>query len=100
MGSGQRRNLYLVVKEALHNVIRHSGATTAELAVSWNGSVLELRIRDNGKGFDQGSLSGIGNGMTTMSSRVESAGGVFRISSEPGKGTTITVSVTVGSHPD
>jgi signal transduction histidine kinase len=93
MTSEQRRNLFLVVKEALHNVVRHSGATGVTMTITWVNGMLDFRIEDNGKGFDPEAVSLSGNGMTTMRKRIGAIGGDYSIASEPGKGTRIGFSV-------
>lgn len=97
MSSEQRRNLYLVVKEAIHNIVKHSDATSAGVHVFWSDSCLGISITDNGKGFDVGALSNAGNGMTTMRRRVESLNGKFGIISGPGEGTRVSISVMLGA---
>ena len=47
----QRRNLFLVVKESLNNVVKHAGASEVELCMSIVGEDLSLEISDNGRGF-------------------------------------------------
>ena len=58
----QRRNIYLVVKEALHNVIKHAEATTVHIAVVV-GRNLEIIIQDNGKGLPEGASCERGKGV-------------------------------------
>lgn len=95
MTSDLRRNLYLVVKEALHNIVSHSGATRVEVKVTWRDRVLGFEITDNGRGFDPAHVSQVGNGLLSMRKRVESLGGSYQISSAPGRGTSIAFSVTL-----
>jgi signal transduction histidine kinase/ligand-binding sensor domain-containing protein len=90
-----RRNLFLVVKEALHNVIKHSCASEVSFSVKLVGNTFEMLIEDNGKGFDVGGSSHSGNGLRNMSKRLEDVGGTFAITSEPGQGTRIGILVTL-----
>jgi len=70
-----RRNLYLVVKEAVHNVVRHSGASIVQIDISVTGSTLAIVIHDNGKGFDPAAGHRFGNGLKNMSRRMQQVGG-------------------------
>jgi len=95
-----RRNIYLVVREALHNVVKHSGATEVVISLSPSlplsqgrgGRGVRLSIRDNGKGFDPGKLESPGNGLVNMRKRMNDIGGEITIISDSGKGTSIELS--------
>jgi len=78
-----RRNIYLIVKEAIHNVIRHAEATTVVIAISF-ASQLEIDIIDNGKGFDPASERRFGNGMKNMRQRIQQVDGTLQITSIKG----------------
>ncbi|HPS62877.1 MAG TPA: triple tyrosine motif-containing protein, partial [Bacteroidales bacterium] len=97
MTSEQRRDLFLVVKEALHNIVKHAGATRAGLTLEIRGERLSLLITDNGRGFDPAVASPSGNGRINMRRRVEALGGILILESVPGKGTTLQISVTLAS---
>lgn len=86
-----RRNVFLVVKESLHNVLKHAGADKVEIDFSLSGDRLDIRIRDNGKGFDETAFAKAGNGLLNMEKRMNAAGGAFDVRSEPGKGTVVTL---------
>ncbi|MDX9905403.1 MAG: histidine kinase [Bacteroidales bacterium] len=84
-----RRNVYLVVREALHNVVKHSGATRVDIRLSMVDGRFSILIRDDGKGFDMEKLEFPGNGLVNMKKRMNDIGGEIRIKSEPGSGTEI-----------
>jgi len=86
----QRRNIYLVVKEALHNIIGHAEATKVNIEVGIDRS-LDIVIQDNGKGLPEGATRRWGNGLKNMRQRMEHLGGKFELSS--GEGTKIRVSL-------
>jgi signal transduction histidine kinase/ligand-binding sensor domain-containing protein len=90
-----RRNLFLVVKEALHNVVKHAGASEVCLTLSLNESILMLHIEDNGKGFNSAASAQLGNGLESMKKRMQDIRGAFTIVSTPGEGTRIDVSLRV-----
>jgi two-component system NarL family sensor kinase len=81
-----RRNIYLTVKEAIHNIIRHAEATAAAISVTFTHE-LEIVIRDNGKGFVPAAGRRFGNGMKNMQERMAQVGGTFTIL--PGEGAMI-----------
>jgi signal transduction histidine kinase len=80
--------IYRVVQEALTNVVKHARARRVEVAVRELAGTLELRVADDGTGFDPGAADG-GYGLVSMRERVELAGGELRI--EPGpRGTAVS----------
>jgi signal transduction histidine kinase len=87
-----RREIFLVFKESLNNIARHSGASAAELDFKIERGFLTLRINDNGKGFDINRIEP-GNGLESMRQRAAKLGGEFTIISEQGKGTTMTLRI-------
>ncbi|HXH08902.1 MAG TPA: GAF domain-containing protein [Alphaproteobacteria bacterium] len=88
--------LIRVVQEALSNVRKHAAAHRAEVRLYRENSDLCLTIADDGRGFDP-HLVGRGEsprfGLQTMRERVESLGGTFTITSAPGHGTVVSVSI-------
>ncbi len=80
----RRRHLYLVLKEAINNAARHSGATRVELAISHDRGGLVASVRDNGRGFDESALAGNGNGVANMRARAEECGGTLEIRADQG----------------
>ena len=83
-----RRHIFLAVKEALHNVVKHAGATRLDISFSFPGK-LQISIADNGKGMPgDATRYTIGNGLKNMSKRMELLHGKFLIESK--KGTIIT----------
>lgn len=86
-----RRNIYLFVKEAINNVVRHSSATSCTLEVRVHGDELIIRIADNGRGL--GSAHAGGNGVMSMRRRIESIGGTLVLDSPHGSGTTVSARI-------
>jgi signal transduction histidine kinase len=83
--------LFRVVQEALSNVIRHSNAEHAQVALEQEGRSLKCTVSDTGTGFDAASPHGVrdGLGLTGIRERLDSIGGEFRIQSQPGRGTRL-----------
>ena len=92
-----RRNLLLVMKESLHNIIKHADANEVSVQLEIEGPSLVLRIRDNGRGFEPSKRNGAGNGLGNMQKRVRDLGGEFSLGSTPGQGTRIELRVPL--HP-
>lgn len=85
--------LYRIVQESLQNAARHSGATTLEVWGRAEHGTIQLRVSDNGRGFDP-QLSRPGHfGLSSMQRRAEILGGQCSIESGPGQGTTVIVQV-------
>lgn len=93
----QRRNIYLIFKEAVNNAAKYAEATEVELFLALKNGLLVMRIKDNGKGFETGSLTagGGGNGLRNMELRASDIGGKVEIVSKPGKGTSVELRVRV-----
>jgi signal transduction histidine kinase len=84
-----RRSLFLVIKEALNNAVRHSGATEVALTIQVANDEVRVSIKDNGKGFDPAQGKPERNGMTNMTQRMKEVGGDCRVLSQPGKGCSV-----------
>lgn len=84
----ERRNFYLIFKEAINNLVKYSNATRAAITLTNEKNVIRLSIRDDGIGFD---LSGDtqGNGLKNMKRRAEEVQAEFKIESVKGNGTQI-----------
>jgi two-component sensor histidine kinase len=94
MGADLRRQIFLIFKEAVHNVVRHSGATEASIDFKVEHGWLSLRVADNGRGFEGGPVHD-GHGLRSMRERAHNAGGEVAIQSGSG-GTTVNLRVPVG----
>ena len=89
VGANVRREVFLLFKEAVNNMVRHSGCSHAELEFRIEGDRLLLRVADNGRGFD-GAAAAAGHGLRSMRDRTEALGGHLDVLSHPGRGTTLT----------
>jgi signal transduction histidine kinase len=86
-----RHNLFLVIKEALHNIFKHAGATEVWLRAAANSESLDLVIEDNGRGFASAPDDALADGLRNMRQRMSEIGGEFQVESRPGSGTKITL---------
>jgi signal transduction histidine kinase/ligand-binding sensor domain-containing protein len=89
-------HLYLAVKETLHNIIKHAGATEVWLRVRFAAETMSLTIEDNGRGFQSAGLNAPdADGLGNLNLRLASIGGSCEQRSEPGKGTTTILTVAL-----
>jgi PAS domain S-box-containing protein len=83
---------YRVAQEALHNVVKHARATEATIRLHNNAGVV-LEVSDNGIGFDTGGSFPGHMGLISMSERAANIGANINVESQPGKGTTIRLTL-------
>jgi len=92
-----RRPLFLIFKEAVNNVARHSGATAVSVRLTLEGSALKLMVQDNGGGFD--TLARLeGEGIGSVRKRVRDLGGSAEWKSDPGHGTCFEATLPLGNR--
>jgi signal transduction histidine kinase len=89
-----RQHIYLILKEAINNLVKYALASQAFLEVSFDRKYLTLSVRDNGRGFDQATPS-TGNGLSGMQRRAAMMNARLSIRSVPGEGTSIGLQVGV-----
>ena len=82
-------HIFLCFKETLHNVVKHSHATKAEIGVWIEQQKLYLRVQDNGVGFDATKMA-VGRGLRNSRERIAQLKGVIQFDNAPGKGSSIT----------
>ena len=86
-----RHNVFLVIKEALQNIVKHARATEVWLRFSATPGGLHITVEDNGRGFDRAPEDAWADGLRNMRQRLTEIGGECRIQSRVGSGTAITV---------
>lgn len=86
--------IYRIIQEHLNNILKYAEADLVSIELSFSNKTLSLAITDEGIGFDVHKKSA-GIGLTNMRSRAEHMGGVLKIESEPGSGTSLFVSFAV-----
>jgi signal transduction histidine kinase/ligand-binding sensor domain-containing protein len=84
-----RHNMLLVIKEALNNAVKHSGATEVKLRLTVSDGVMSIEVSDNGRGFAADATREGGNGLRNMAARMEEIGGQFVVRSAPAEGATV-----------
>ncbi len=93
-----RHNLFLAVKEALHNVLKHSHATQIWLNIWLEHGTLHLEIKDDGNGFSLSAANFNRSGLKNMQTRLAEIGGTTEFESRPGQGTRLHFAVKLGCH--
>lgn len=96
--------VFRVVQEALTNVHRYSGSSSVEITVSQDNSALSVEVRDHGCGFPPSTEAphgrdAAGVGISGMRERVKQLAGTFELTSVPGKGTVVLVTLPAGPFP-
>ncbi len=90
LGANIRREVFLIFKESVNNLVRHSGCSEVKIDFQIDGDLLNLTVSDDGKGFDR-SVNGDGHGLSSMGQRAAGIGGRLDIISRPGEGATIAL---------
>jgi PAS domain S-box-containing protein len=103
LGEGARVLVFRVVRELLTNVIKHAQASHVDVVIANEGPFLSIKVADDGVGFDMGepgTRSGkpSGYGLFSIRERLSSLGGHLQISSRPGQGTEVTITVPLESQ--
>jgi signal transduction histidine kinase/ligand-binding sensor domain-containing protein len=89
-----RRNIFLTVKEALHNIVKHSQADDVCINISFKKSLL-ITIKDNGIGFEEKNTRGFGNGLYNMKKRMKDIGGALEFTNQSGTMMILTVPLSL-----
>jgi ligand-binding sensor domain-containing protein/two-component sensor histidine kinase len=90
LGMLQRKNFYLLFKEAIINAVKYADASNISVQLSATQKKVALEIKDDGKGFNMETVK-MGNGIQNIRSRAQQLHGIARIQSVPGEGTTVFV---------
>lgn len=90
VGADVRRHIFLIFKESINNIVRHSECTEADVELRVEGGWFVLTVKDDGRGVDPGD-TGEGNGLVNMRERARTLGGQLQLDSGRGRGTTVTL---------
>ena len=102
VGADLRRQVFLIFKEAVNNIARHSACTEVQIEMRIENRWLTMRVVDNGPGFEPGQISE-GQGLASMQARAQSLGGELQIISNQSEGTLVVLRVPLTvrvSHRD
>jgi signal transduction histidine kinase len=95
LGANLRREVFLIFKESINNMVKHSGCDRADIEFDVKEDQLYLRLTDNGHGFD-GTRESDGHGLMSMRERAKALGAELEIISHVDSGTTIMLQVPLG----
>jgi ligand-binding sensor domain-containing protein/two-component sensor histidine kinase len=111
LSSEARHNLFLAFEETLNNVLKHSGAKKVKVEMIVNAPKFEIIVTDNGCGFDATGKPAVlsasatgprggrgGNGLKNIRQRLAEIGGECSIRSQPGAGTTVSLSIRLNKN--
>ncbi|MBS1596672.1 MAG: tetratricopeptide repeat protein [Bacteroidetes bacterium] len=90
----RRKELYLIFKEAINNAAKYSGCKNIAINLGTNRNRIQLKISDDGKGFDKNLIKS-GNGLHNMEQRAVAIGGSIEIFSTMGKGTELNLEIPI-----
>ncbi len=103
-----RHNVFLAFKEALHNTLKHAGASEVRISLALEPAAFSLTVEDDGRGFDPEAVAANlppdsnriarGDGIANMRQRLAALGGRCEIHSRPGNGTRVTFFVAAPGH--
>ncbi|MEO8734023.1 MAG: ATP-binding protein [Flavobacteriales bacterium] len=93
LSSEQRRNIFLVIKEATHNIVKHAGARQVAIRIHAKADQLVVEVQDDGDGLPTHAHEGMGNGLRNMARRIEALNGQFTITGS--FGTTVRFTVPI-----
>ncbi|MBS1598942.1 MAG: hypothetical protein JST75_12020 [Bacteroidetes bacterium] len=94
-----RQHIYLILKEAINNLVKYANATKAYIEVNFKEGVLEILVNDNGKGFIMQEYF-TGNGLLGMKNRAELMHASLHIDAALNKGTTIRLRIKINKTSD
>lgn len=90
----QKRNIFLTVKELLHNTVKHSGAKNVTITIYVQQSVLNIEYKDDGKGFiPKPKEDGLGN--ITVQKRMQEISSAISVTTSPGKGFSACLKISL-----
>lgn len=93
LGANLRREVFLIFKEAVNNVVKHARCRAVEIVFKIEAGEIRLTVRDDGCGFIFGQNGGAGHGLSSMTERAKSLGGGLKISSGEKSGTILELCV-------
>lgn len=93
-----RHSVFMVVKEALNNAVKHAAPKEIKLGLQLSGNLACIVIADDGRGFNLDQAAGVGNGLENMLKRLDAVEGKLEIETKPGGGTSVKLQVPIGGE--
>jgi ligand-binding sensor domain-containing protein len=97
LAADTRHEVFMIFKEGINNIVRHSECTRADVEFKVEQGRLVLKLSDNGKGFEPAGAGG-GNGLSSMRRRAKNLGGELVLISSSGIGTTVILQAPLDGH--
>lgn len=91
----ERKNIWLIFREIITNIARHSGACQVDILFSFRSGELHINIEDDGDGFDSEEIKSNGYGVQNIKERTEQLNGRYTLQSQPGEGTRWLIELPV-----
>lgn len=85
--------IYRVIQESLTNIAKYADVDEAQINIEDKGHEVVITIKDHGAGFKRGELEQTGVGLFSMEERAQGVGGILAITSEPGHGTSVVLTI-------
>ncbi|MDQ2746365.1 MAG: PAS domain S-box protein, partial [Acidobacteriota bacterium] len=99
LGANLRREVFLIFKESVNNIVKHSKCQTVEIKMTVENSEIRLGLHNDGAGFDVDKITD-GHGLVSMKQRAKGLGGTLEINSGKLTGTTTTLIAPLGGNAD
>ncbi len=93
-----QRNVFLTVKEAVHNIVKHARAQTVKISFAADLDNLNIKIADDGCGFDPEAIGSTGNGLRNMQQRIQLLNGTYQLQTSKDAGTSIEISIPISTN--
>ncbi len=96
VSSQTRHNISMAIKEAVHNIIKHSNSLEVSIHMEFVDGALNVAVQDSGSGFEPATRIS-GHGLSNMKQRLQKIGGTCTVESAPGQGTTVRIRLRIPS---
>jgi PAS domain S-box-containing protein len=97
LGANLRREIFLIFKESVNNIVKHAKCTSVEIELRVSDSKIRLSLHDDGAGFDVNKITD-GHGLISMKQRTAGLGGTLKILSGKSTGTTTTLTAPLDAN--
>ncbi|MBI5464924.1 MAG: hypothetical protein HY966_08240 [Ignavibacteriales bacterium] len=92
-----RHQIFLVIKEGMNNIVKHSKATKVDITISTDKTMIRIKVSDNGVGMIRNEQDQFQYGIASMKKRIEALKGIFTIVSREHAGTDLLISVDLSA---